>query len=385
MTSPMRGENLGYIQAGADSSVLFGNARWKLDQIQCWNVDMRDAFGVLLLVAASAIVLSALLIVVLRPFFVRYAVARPSARSSHSKPTPQGAGIAVILSTLIVLTATAISFSDRPGDLRQLIGVAASVIGLMIVGAIDDIRPLGSLPRLFLQATAVSAVIALLPADLRIMTAVPLWLERGFMLVGGVWFVNLVNFMDGIDWMTVVEVVPVTAGLTLFGLMGALPWDATLAALALCGAIIGFAPFNRPVAQLFLGDVGSLPIGLLLGWLLALLAGQGHLAAAALLPLYYLADATITLIRRFATGEPITEAHRSHFYQRAWDGGLSTYHIVSRVFVTNVTLTVLASLTVVNESPSIDLVAFAAGCVLVGTLLWTFEHASQGRNKFTGA
>ena len=62
--------------------------------------------------------------------------------------------------------------------------------------------------------------------------------------------------------------------------------------------MIGFAYFNRPVARLFLGDVGSLPVGLLLGWLLMQLAGRRGLAAAILLPLYYLADATITLIRR---------------------------------------------------------------------------------------
>ena len=118
--------------------------------------------------------------------------------------------------------------------------------------------------------------------------------------------------------------------------MGALPHDATVVALALCGAMIGFAPFNRPVARLFLGDVGSLPIGLLLGWLLVLLAGAGHLAAALLLPLYYLADATITLLRRLANGEPVMQAHRSHFYQRATDGGFSVYQIVGRVFAANV-------------------------------------------------
>ena len=103
--------------------------------------------------------------------------------------------------------------------------------------------------------------------------------------------------------------------------MGSLPQEATLVALTLCGAMIGFAPFNRPVAQLFLGDVGSLPIGLLLGWLLILLAGGGHLAAALLLPLYYLADATITLLRRLVKGEKVTQAHRTHFYQRAMDNG----------------------------------------------------------------
>src|SRR5262249_50051800 len=140
----------------------------------------------------------------------------------------------------------------------------------------------------------------------------------------------------------VAEVVPVTAGLAFFGMMDALPRDATVVAIALLGAIIGFVPFNRPVARLFLGDVGSLPIGLMLGWMLVLLAGNGHLAAALLLPLYYLADATITLARRIVKGEPITQAHRSHFYQRA-TGSYSVYQIVGIVFALNIVLVVLAA------------------------------------------
>src|SRR6185295_14791713 len=123
------------------------------------------------------------------------------------------------------------------------------------------------------------------------------------------------------DWMSVAEIVPLTAGLTIFGVMGELPRDATMVAASLFGAILGFAPFNRPVARLFLGDVGSLPIGLLLAWMLVLLAANGHFATAILLPLYYLADATITLLHRFKRGAPITEAHRDHFYQRAVDSG----------------------------------------------------------------
>ena len=63
------------------------------------------------------------------------------------------------------------------------------------------------------------------------------------------------------------------------------PLLAMVIALALCGALLGFAPFNKPVARLFLGDVGSLPIGLLVGWMLLQLAGTGALAAALLLPL----------------------------------------------------------------------------------------------------
>src|SRR2546423_6011167 len=162
------------------------------------------------------------------------------------------------------------------------------------------------------------------------------------LLLGGVWFVNLMNFMAGIDWMTVAEVVPVTAGAALLGAIGAAPPEAVLIALGLLGAIIGFAPFNRPVAKLFLGDVGSLPIGLLLGWIMLLLAGRGHLAAALLLPLYYLADATLTLGHRLLRREAVWKAHRTHFYQRAADRGFSVQEIVVRVFVLNVALAALA-------------------------------------------
>src|SRR6202008_3584883 len=116
---------------------------------------------------------------------------------------------------------------------------------------------------------------------------IPWWPERIVLVVALVWFVNLVNFMDGIDWMTVAEVVPIAAALAVFGFVGALPTDATIVSLALCGAMIGFAPFNKPVARLFLGDVGSLPIGLLLAWLLIMLAVRGHFLAPPLLPLYY--------------------------------------------------------------------------------------------------
>src|SRR6202000_2058920 len=96
------------------------------------------------------------------------------------------------------------------------------------------------------------------------------------------------------------EIVPVTAAMMMLGALGEFPASPTLVAAALCGAIIGFAPFNRPVAKVFLGDVGSLPIGLLLGWCLLELAWHQQFVAALLLPLYYLLDATITLLRRSA-------------------------------------------------------------------------------------
>jgi UDP-N-acetylmuramyl pentapeptide phosphotransferase/UDP-N-acetylglucosamine-1-phosphate transferase len=253
--------------------------------------------------------------------------------------------------------------------------VLAASAFLAIVGGIDDLSPIGVLPRLLLQAAAVAIVVAAMPGSLRIAPSLPFWIERAALGLFVLWFVNLTNFMDGIDWMTVAEVAPVTAALAAFGLAGALPRDATLVAIALCGAIIGFAPFNRPVAKLFLGDVGSLPIGLLLGWLLVLLADGGHLVAALLLPLYYLADATITLLRRAANGEPITQAHRGHFYQRAVDGDFSVYQTVGWVFLLNVALVGLAAMTLVLPSPLVHAAVLAVGCGLVAMLLFSFAAA----------
>ena len=321
--------------------------------------------------------IAAILIVALRPILIRYTLARPNNRSSHREPTPQGGGIAVIAATLTSLVGAAILIPGIIGEPTHLAFVIAATLGLTVVGATDDIHPLEAAPRLLLQTMAVAVVIATLPPELRVVSSLPWWLERAGLVIGGVWFVNLSNFMDGIDWMTVAEVVPVTGGLTVFGLMGALPWDATLSALALFGAILGFAPFNRPVARLFLGDVGSLPIGLIMSWMLILLAGAGHLVASLLLPLYYLADATTTLLRRLLNGEQVTQAHRSHFYQRAIDRGLSVHVIVGRVFAINVVLVALALVTLLTAVLWVHAVALIAGCIFVGWLLHSFENRKK--------
>src|SRR5436305_1210149 len=99
-----------------------------------------------------------------------------------------------------------------------------------------------------------------------------------------------------------------------------------------------------------LGDVGSLPIGLVVAWLLLQLAARGELAAALILPLYYVADATVTLLGRVVAREPVWQAHRSHFYQRAVDGGFSVSEIVAHVFALNLALVALALLAAVSGS-----------------------------------
>ena len=325
-------------------------------------------------IVAFAAVVGALLIAVSYPWLKRYALAKPNARSSHKTPTPQGGGIAVIAATVAAIAlAPAIGPLGAALD-SQLAKIIVAALVMACLGAIDDIRPLPVVPRLLLQTIVVAGLIYTVPDALRVVPALPWWLERLLLLVGGLWFINLVNFMDGIDWMTVVEVIPIAATLAALGFMGALPSDAVVLALALGGAMIGFAYFNRPTAKVFLGDVGSLPIGLILGFLLLLAAGGGHLAAAVLMPLYYLADATITLFRRIAHGEPFWEAHRSHFYQRATDNGFSTMGVVARVFAVNIGLGVLATATVIVPGRTSTFAALAAGAILVGWLLTGFAR-----------
>ena len=312
---------------------------------------------------------SAALIMLLLPLFRRYAVARPNARSSHSAPTPQGGGVAIILAVMLTLGIDSALIGPDGSVPTDALPLGAAVVLLTVLGAIDDVVPIAPLRRLAVQAVAVILAVSTMPAELRAIPILPFAVERTAEVVAGLWFVNLVNFMDGIDWMTVAETVPSTASIFIFALLGAVPPPAGSVALALCGAMLGFAPFNRPVAKLFLGDVGSLPIGLLLFWLSLQLAGSGHLAAAVLLPLYYVADATVTLLRRIMRGEPITEAHRTHFYQLAVIRKLSVMTVVRSVFAVNIALALLAALSIRTSSVVFHLFAVAAGGALVAALL----------------
>jgi UDP-N-acetylmuramyl pentapeptide phosphotransferase/UDP-N-acetylglucosamine-1-phosphate transferase len=315
---------------------------------------MRDsAFCVAL--ASGAAVVTYLLITALKPVMARYALARPNARSSHTIPTPQGGGLAIAIAIICATLVSTAWHSAGWADPALLCGATAV---LAAVGALDDIFVLPTLPRLGFQFGAAIVVVITLHGQ-RVVPWLPEVVELPVLVLAIVWFVNLVNFMDGIDWMSVVEVVPITIGIAIVAWHdngSSLTFDV---AIALGAAMIGFAPFNRPVASLFLGDVGSLPIGLLVAWLLLELAVAGHVAAAILLPLYYLADATLTLGRRLMRRERVWEAHRTHFYQRATQRGWSVKRVVGLVFVENA---ILCSLAIASTE------AHGAVCVVLGAI-----------------
>jgi len=180
------------------------------------------------------------------------------------------------------------------------------------------------------------------------------------------WFVNLFNFMDGIDGIAGVEASSLGIGLVLVGAMAAWPAVHFVLPALLAAATLGFLVWNWAPAKLFLGDVGSVPLGYLLGWLLLVAAMNGEWAPALILPLYYLADATITLLKRAARGAKVWRAHREHFYQRAVQGGASHSHVALQVLACNAALVALAVLAAAGDRiwP-----ALAAGAVTVAVLL----------------
>lgn len=324
------------------------------------------------LLVTGCTALSALLILMLKPVLVRHLMAHPNPRSSHKIPTPQGAGLAVMLSVLAGSALGILLWAPEPEpSLLPILGIAAA---LTLLGALDDALALPASWRLIGQALAGLALALTLPQGFQLFPGlIPLLVERALIVLGTVGFVNAVNFLDGLDWMTVVQVAPMTFGIAVLSALGAVPATIGLLALALLGATLGFAIFNKHPAQIFLGDAGSLPIGLCLAFMLIFVA-KADLVAALLLSLYTLADSTLTLFRRALAREPIFSAHRTHFYQRAVTAGLSVPQVTARVLLLQIQLVGLAIAAVFARSLIVDLLCLGLGLLTTGLMLFALAR-----------
>jgi UDP-N-acetylmuramyl pentapeptide phosphotransferase/UDP-N-acetylglucosamine-1-phosphate transferase len=328
-------------------------------------------------VVAMAATLSSLLIYLLRPLLIRHLLAHPNERSSHVRATPQGAGVGVMLALFLVALAVWLLSGASGGEASSLWPVLVGAAGLTALGLADDARALPVSWRFLGQTLAALLMVATLPESLSLFPdLLPLMVERALLVLGTVWFVNAVNFLDGLDWITAAQVVPMTLGIAALYALGAVPASVGFLALALLGAMLGFAPFNKHPAKLFLGDAGSLPIGLLLAFMLIFVAGT-NLAAALLLALYTLADSTLTLGRRAYNREHIFSAHRSHFYQRAVIGGMTPPQVTARVFLLVLLLAALAVAAVMAKSTAADLLLLAAGGAATGLMLRNLSRGTK--------
>lgn len=243
----------------------------------------------------------------------------PTERSSHTRTTPRGGGLAIVLASLAAFT-----FGSWTGLLRPETVWAVSIAGGLVAGAgfWDDHRSLSPLIRIVVQLSAATILLAIIgsPAslDFGFIAFTAAFLPPFAFVILLAWLVNLANFMDGIDGIAAAE----CAFVTIAG--GALAWgrgDNALAFLcfAVAAAALGFAVINWPPAKIFLGDVGSGYLGLIYGAAMLVDCAREPVRVWVWLILLgaFLTDATLTLIRRFAAGEAVHLPHRSHAYQHA--------------------------------------------------------------------
>ena len=323
------------------------------------------AGGVAAVVCAATVVLTSQ---VLRWLEARIILDRPVARSSHSLPVPRGGGLAVV--PVLMLGWLAIAVRGAPAGTVVVLAVAAALAALSWR---DDVRGLAVSLRLGAHGLAVLAGLATLHG-LVFQGALPPLLDRAAAGLLWLWFVDLYNFMDGIDGITGVETTMLGGGLALvLGVVGAASDGTAALALAAGAAGLGFLRWNWHPARIFLGDVGSVPLGYLLGWLLLLAAMKGFWVPALILPLYYLADASLTLARRVVRRAAFWQAHREHFYQRALGRDGNHAAVAWMVLAGDAALAALALVAVAYPGP-----ALAAAVIAVAVLLALMQRRSHG-------
>lgn len=315
-------------------------------------------------------VLSLLLTGGVRRYARRALLDLPNERSSHSRPTPRGGGLAIVGSFLIGMVV--LNWMEVvPSALAwALIGGGVLVAG---IGWLDDHRHVSPVWRIAVHVTAAAWALYCLRGMPQLelgVTALSLgWAGTALALLALVWLTNLYNFMDGIDGLAAGEAV--TVALAATGLL----WWSGATELALIVALLaaacgGFLWWNWPPAKIFMGDVGS---GFL-GYCFAVLMLASEKAEA--LPLtawlillaVFVLDATYTLASRVIRGEKWYTAHRSHAYQRLIQLGYSHLRVTSTVMLVN--LLVLAPIAwLVVRRPVWTFVALS-GLALMGWFIW---------------
>ena len=295
---------------------------------------------------------------------------QPNQRSSHVVPTPRGGGLAMIAA---ILPAWAMSVMLTGwGNTPLYFAVVFGSLLLAYVSWRDDRRAVPWPVRLAAQLVAVAPVLACAAVSLfPVIPPLLITLAAPIALLAWLWKINLVNFMDGIDGLVASELIAIGLGAALcFYLNGSSP-ALILCSLTLSAASAGFLLSNWPPAKIFMGDVGSIPAGFFIGFLMLTLSAEGLWGVALALPSLFIADATLTLLLRWWRGEKITEAHRQHFYQQAAGHDRHRHRaVVLRFFLANLLIIVVCALgTLMRDQSSQILICLAALIIAVGLLV----------------
>jgi UDP-N-acetylmuramyl pentapeptide phosphotransferase/UDP-N-acetylglucosamine-1-phosphate transferase len=263
----------------------------------------------------------------------------PNERSSHAVPTPRGLGLGVIPVIVLSWLLIGVSWPSAPHEILVVCVVAIALAGLSWV---DDLRNLPAAPRLLAQVVAVLIGVAafeqpaLFPA-----TWMPPFLGHAICALLWLGLINQVNFTDGIDGN--LGAMLVSVGIGLFGVTLVSSGSIAIGALALtlAGAAAAFLQLNWSPAKAFMGDVGSVPIGYLTGWLLLRTAADIDWAPVLILPMFYFVDTAATYSGMIVRGQKFWRPHKKYLYQRA-SPGMSHGRIVSTIVACDVVLIALA-------------------------------------------
>jgi Fuc2NAc and GlcNAc transferase len=271
----------------------------------------------IILLSIGVLSLSWLSVYFIKAYALKNLLDIPNQRSSHRMPTPRGGGLG------IVVAFTAASLTLFLGGSLELTGFLALTAAVLVagIGFWDDHRHIPARWRFLIHMAA--AVIALgLVQGFPLLVMGDWRIELGMLgyalgMAYLVWLLNLFNFMDGIDGIAASEAVFISGSLA--GFLSFIDNELALIAVALCFASLGFLLWNWPRAKIFMGDVGSGFLGFVLG-LLILMAGHQepiYVYVGLILFAVFITDATVTLARRYISGQKWYEAHCSHAYQHA--------------------------------------------------------------------
>ncbi len=233
---------------------------------------------------------------------------QPGRRRSHGQPTPRGGGIGIVLAVLAFGLLPLVLAGEATSR-----WIAVALLAVAAIGWIDDHGPLSARLRLVVHLGAALLLVWAIGAHPG-HPWLPLWL--GLLVLAVVWSINLHNFVDGINGLLGLQAVAVLGWFAWFGHRAGDPALTQLAAVATF-ATLAFLPFNLPRARIFLGDVGSGALGLLIAAaaLLALRAEALDLGAVLMLCSASGVDASATLLSRLSRGRRWSRPHREHLYQ----------------------------------------------------------------------
>jgi UDP-N-acetylmuramyl pentapeptide phosphotransferase/UDP-N-acetylglucosamine-1-phosphate transferase len=241
----------------------------------------------------------------------------PNMRSSHSSPTPRGGGVAIVISWYLGITA--LFFLNRmESNLYYALLCGVLIAAVSLIDDIFSLRPWLRLLIMFISSTAAIIIVAKpeslsvtgVGTDLRL-------LIYPVTIIGSVWFINVFNFLDGIDGYASIEAIMVASVLFFF--------TGSEVNVILIVSVLGFLFWNWPRAKIFMGDVGSTQLGFIIAILGIYFHSTNQFSIISwfilLSPFWF--DATLTLYRRWRNKEKLSEAHRKHIYQRFVQSGLS--------------------------------------------------------------